>query len=147
MEQYTSGKCPPAIETKSINIANHKVCIVKADLGPANPKMPEVMFWLHKSAKWNVSESAAREMICGNCGYYWKTKFIDDCMKKFPQATPPEINPAWVDTGESGGYCEEWEITCTHSRTCDTWEPGGPITDAMGKNPFEDLEETDGEEE
>ena len=147
MEDYTKGKCPESIVNKNVNIANHKICIAKADLGPANPKMPEVMFWLKKSMKWNVSESAAREMVCGNCGYYWKTKMIDDCMKKYPQATPPEINPAWVDTNESGGYCEEWMITCTHSRTCDSWEPGGPITDAKGGNPFEMSEEDDEGEE
>ena len=141
MEDYTKGRCPEVLMDKDMSIFNHRVCITKADLGPANPKMPEVVFWLMKSAKWNVSENAAREMICGNCGHYWKTKFIDDCMKKYEQVTPPEVDPAWVDTGESGGYCDEWDIPCTHSRTCDTWEPGGPITDATKKNPFEDEEE------
>lgn len=141
MEDYTKGRCPEVLMDKEMSIFNHRVCITKADLGPANPKMPETIFWLMKSAKWNVSECAAREMICGNCGHYWKTKFIDDCMKKYEQVTPPEVDPAWVDTGESGGYCDEWDIPCTHSRTCDTWEPGGPITDATKKNPFEDEEE------
>ena len=78
-------------------------------------------------------------MVCGNCGYYVKTKFIDDCMKKYEQVTPPEVDPAWVDTGDGGGYCTEWDIPCTASRTCDTWEPGGPITDAKKTNPFEGL--------
>ena len=136
MDEF-KGKCPDAIKNKAVNIKNHKICILKAELGPANPKMPEVYFWMRKSMNWNVSEKAAREMVCGNCGYYWKTKFLDDCMKKYPQATPPEIEKSWVDTNESGGYCEEWEITCTHSRTCNSWEPGGPITDAMSGNPFE----------
>lgn len=131
-EKLPSG-CPPAIKSKAINLKNHRICITKADLGPANPKMPEVMFWLKKSMKWNVSEKAAREMICGNCQYYHKTKAIDAYMKKYEQITPPDVDPAWVDTGESGGYCTEWEITCTHSRTCDSWEPGGPITDAKLK--------------
>lgn len=142
MEDYTSGTCPEPIKSKALNKKNHLICIAKADLGPANPRMPEQIFWLQKAIKWNVSESAAREMVCGNCGYYWKTKFIDECMRKHEQLTPPDINPAWVDTGEGGGYCEEWEITCTHSRTCDSWEPGGPITDATGKNQLEkDSEE------
>lgn len=136
MEDYTSGACPEPIKNASLNKKNHLICIAKADLGPANPKMPEQMFWLHKAIKWNVSEYAAREMICGNCGHYWKTKLIDECMK-LNTLTPPDVDPSWVDTGEGGGYCDEWEITCTHSRTCDTWEPGGPITDAKGGNPFE----------
>jgi hypothetical protein len=141
MEDFTKGECPEVLKNKSLSIKNHHICIVQADLGPPNPKMPEVMYWIMKSAKWNVSESAAREMVCGNCGHYWKTKFIDDCMKKYEQVTPPEVDPAWVDTNESGGYCDEWDIPCTSSRTCDTWEPGGPITDAKGKNPFEDSED------
>jgi hypothetical protein len=70
-------------------------------------------------------------MLCSNCGHYWKTKFIDDCMKKYEQVTPPEVDPEWVDTGDAGGYCDEWDIPCTASRTCDTWEPGGPITAAL----------------
>lgn len=136
-EQFTSGDCPEVLKNKAMSIRNHRVCIVKADLGPANPKAPEVFFWLKKSATWNVSEAAAREMLCSNCGHYWKTKMIDACMKKYPQPTPPEIDPSWVDTGEGGGYCDEWDIPCTASRTCDTWEPGGPITDAKGRNTLE----------
>lgn len=137
MEDYTQGKCPEVLQDKKLSITNHRICITKADLGPANPNAPEVIFWLQKSMKWNVSECAAREMLCSNCGHYWKTKFIDDCMKAHEQVTPPEVDPAWVDTNDAGGYCDEWDIPCTAHRTCDTWEPGGPITDAKGKNPFE----------
>lgn len=141
--EMIGGTCPEVLRNKQMSIKNHRICIAKADLGPANPRMPEVFFWLAKSAKWNVSENAAREMVCGNCGYYVKTKFIDDCMKKYEQVTPPEVDPAWVDTGDGGGYCTEWDITCTASRTCDTWEPGGPITDAKKTNPFEGLNNGD----
>jgi hypothetical protein len=140
---FTKGECPEVLKNKRLSIENHQICIVKADLGPPNPKMPEVIFWLMKSAKWNVSEHAAREMVCGNCCHYWKTKFIDDCMKQYEQVTPPEVDPEWVDTGESGGYCDEWDIPCTHSRTCNSWEPGGPITDAKGKNTLEYEDEED----
>ena len=141
MEDFTKGQCPEVLLDKTLSIKNHRICIAKADLGPANPKAPEVFFWLQKSMKWNVSECAAREMLCSNCGHYWKTKMIDDCMKAHEQATPPEVDPAWVDTNEGGGYCDEWDIPCTASRTCDTWEPGGPITDAKAGNPFEDVED------
>lgn len=140
-EQFNSGSCPTVLRNKSLSIKNHRICIVKAELGPPNPRTPELFFWQKKSAMWNVSECAAREMVCGNCGHYWKTKMIDDCMKKFEQVTPPEVDPSWVDTGDGGGYCDEWDIPCTASRTCNTWEPGGPITDAKKKNPFENMEE------
>ena len=137
MEYNGEKQVPPAIKTKAINLKNHRICIIKAELGPANPRAPEIFFWLKKSATWNVSESAAREMLCSNCGHYWKTKFLDDAMKKYEQITPPDVDPAWVDTGDGGGYCDEWEITCTASRTCNTWEPGGPITDAKKGNQLE----------
>lgn len=139
---YTKGACPEPIKNKALNKKNHLICITKADLGPANPKMPEQIFWLKKAILWNVSEFAAREMICGNCGHYWKTLHIDECMK-LNELTPPEVDPAWVNTGDGGGYCDEWEITCTHSRTCDTWEPGGPITDASASNRLDDDEGED----
>lgn len=141
MEYQGEKQVPPALKNKALSIKNHQICIIKAELGPANPRAPENFFWLKKTAVWNVSECAAREMLCSNCGHYWKTKFIDDCMKKYEQATPPEVDPSWVDTGESGGYCDEWEIPCTASRTCNTWEPGGPITDAKRGNKLEMKED------
>lgn len=141
MEYAGEKRVPPVLKDKSLSIRNHRLCILKAELGPPNPRAPEPFFWLKKSATWNVSESAAREMLCSNCGHYWKTKFIDDCMAKYPQATPPEVDPAWVNTGDGGGYCDEWDIPCTASRTCNTWEPGGPITDAKKGNPLEMKED------
>ena len=131
ISQSSDMKCPEVLMDKDMSIKNHRICIVKANLGPANPKAPETIYWIIKSTKWNVSERAAREMLCSNCGHYWKTKFIDDCMKKYEQVTPPEVDPSWVDTNDSAGYCDEWDIPCTGSRTCDTWEPGGPITAAL----------------
>ena len=141
ISQSSDMKCPEVLMDKDMSIKNHRICIVKANLGPANPKAPETIYWIIKSTKWNVSERAAREMLCLNCGHYWKTKFIDDCMKKYEQVTPPEVDPSWVDTNDSAGYCDEWDIPCTGSRTCDTWEPGGPITAALVA--MGDIEEED----
>jgi hypothetical protein len=141
ISQSSDMKCPEVLMDKDMSIKNHRICIVKANLGPANPKAPETIYWIIKSTKWNVSERAAREMLCSNCGHYWKTKFIDDCMKKYEQVTPPEVDPSWVDTNDSAGYCDEWDIPCTGSRTCDTWEPGGPITAALVA--MGDIEEED----
>ena len=141
ISQSSDMKCPEVLMDKDMSIKNHRICIVKANLGPANPKAPETIYWIIKSTKWNVSERAAREMLCSNCGHYWKTKFIDDCMKKYEQVTPPEVDPSWVDTNDSSGYCDEWDIPGTGSRTCDTWEPGGPITAALVA--MGDIEEED----
>ena len=141
ISQSSDMECPEVLKDKDMSIKNHRICIVKANLGPANPKAPETIYWIIKSTKWNVSERAAREMLCSNCGHYWKTKFIDDCMKKYEQVTPPEVDPSWVDTNDSSGYCDEWDIPCTGSRTCDTWEPGGPITAALVA--MGDIEEED----
>ena len=141
ISQSSDMECPEVLKDKDMSIKNHRICITKANLGPANPRAPETIYWIIKSTKWNVSERAAREMLCSNCGHYWKTKFIDDCMKKYEQVTPPEVDPSWVDTNDSAGYCDEWDIPCTGSRTCDTWEPGGPITAALVA--MGDIEEED----
>jgi len=133
MEDYTKGPCPKVLMDKNLSIRNHRICIVKADLGPANPRAPEELFWIKKSIAFGVPSSMARQMVCGNCGHYWKTLMIDKCMKDHEQVTPPEVDPSWVDTGDGGGYCDLWDIPCTASRTCDDWEPGGPITDARAK--------------
>lgn len=136
--------CPLVLRDKKLSIKNHRLCIAQAELGPANPKAPEVFFWLKKTVTWNVPEYAARTMLCSNCGYYWKTKLIDNCMKQFEQATPPEVDPSWVDTNEGGGYCIKWDIPCTASRTCNDWEPGGPVTDANKDTAEDETEEDDG---
>lgn len=148
LQKKSDANCPEVLQNKNLSIKNHRICIVKANLGPANPRAPETIFWIIKSTKWNVSERAAREMLCGNCGHYWKTKFIDDCMKKHEQVTPSEVDPSWVDTNDSIGYCDEWDIPCTASRTCDTWEPGGPITAALvAMTEMEDEDEEEDEED
>ena len=117
------------LKDKKLNIKNHHLCIAKAALGPANPKKTEHQFWLMKAVKWGVPEYAARTMLCSNCEHYYDTKMIRECMKKYPQITPQEVDPSWVDTKDSGAYCDKYDITCTASRTCDSWEPGGPMTD------------------
>lgn len=137
-ENYTEGECPEAIKDQETNIKNHHICIIKAELGPANPKAREEVFWLKKAVLWNVSESAAREMLCSNCEHYWDTKFIKQCMSEYEQITPPMVDPKWVDTKQSGGYCDKFEITCTSSRTCNEWEPGGPMTDENADQESED---------
>ena len=128
-ENLVDGECPEPIKDKKLNIKNHHLCIAKAALGPANPKKTEHQFWLMKAVKWGVPEYAARTMLCSNCEHYYDTKMIRECMKKYPQITPQEVDPSWVDTKDSGAYCDKYDITCTASRTCDSWEPGGPMTD------------------
>jgi hypothetical protein len=128
--------CAKPLRDVALNKSNHKICIDEANLGPANPDSISTAFWKKKSDIWNVSVAAAHEMLCGNCAHLLDTTEIKDCMKKYPQPSPDEIVKGWVDTNESAGYCDEWEIPCTLTRTCDTWEPGGPITD--GKKRIEE---------
>ena len=61
------------------------------------------------------------------------TQAIKDCFSAsadagtLPQAT--DVDPTWTNTTDAAAYCVKWDITCTASRTCDTWAPGGPIVD------------------
>lgn len=137
-DQYLAGDCPLPLQNRRLNIANHLRCIEMSGLGPANPKAIEQDFWDEKSQVWNVPEPLARFMLCKNCGHIWKTKFIADCLKQHPQPKPQDIDPTWVDTHDASGYCDKWEIPCTDSRTCEDWDPGGPVTEANAQDRLED---------
>mgnify|MGYP003342203289 CR=1 FL=1 len=122
-------KCPKVLLSLELNKKNHKTCIQEASLGPADPEASSTAFWSDKANKWGVSVAAARELICGNCENLLLTPEIVECLKNNPQPKPSEVVKGWADTGDSAGYCNQWDIPCTLSRTCDTWEAGGPIRD------------------
>lgn len=122
--------CPLPMTDKQINIANHLVCVAEANLGPASVTKPGV-FWMQRADRLGISTPESMSQQCQNCGYYVDNKLIKGCFdSNYPANIPveTEVNPAWEVTGLYSGYCTKWDITCTPIRTCDTWKPGGPIT-------------------
>ena len=124
--------CPLPMAQKAVNIANHKICVEEANLGPASVTNPGV-YWMQRADRLGITEAVSRRQTCANCAWYMDTTQIRDCWNKneamgnIPLAT--EVDPAWENVPNPAGYCLRWDITCTPTRSCDTWAAGGPIVD------------------
>ena len=122
--------CPIPMTDKSINIANHLECVAEANLGPASVTNPGT-FWLERADRLGITEQVSRTQTCANCAFYVNTPAIKSCFTNnmaagnIPLAT--EVDPTWENVSNPAGYCVKWDITCTPTRTCDTWVTGGPI--------------------
>lgn len=121
-------ECPSATIDGQVNLKNHLYTIRVARLGPPNPNDSSDAFWADKARRWGVGIDEARSRLCSNCGHYIFTDQIKECMAQHDNITPDMVGPGWVDTNDSGGWCNLYNITCTAHRTCVDWEPGGPIT-------------------
>ena len=130
-EEMIDG-CPLPMVDKQLNIANHKICVEEANLGPASVTNPGV-YWIQRADRLGITEAQSREQTCANCAYYMNTQQIKDCWNKnealgnIPLAT--EVDPSWENVPNPSGFCLKYDITCTPTRTCDAWAPGGPIID------------------
>mgnify|MGYP006295899105 CR=1 FL=1 len=124
--------CPLPMVDKATNIANHLICVAQANLGPASVSQPGT-YWIQRADRLGITPAESRTQLCSNCAWYMNTTQIQDCWDtntaagNIPLAT--EVNPAWENVPNPAGYCLRWDITCTPTRSCDTWAAGGPITD------------------
>lgn len=121
-------ECPIATVDKNVNLINHRYVVEVAKLGPPDPSQENNEYWLDMAKRWGISEIDARTQLCSNCEHYIYTEEIQDCMAEHDNITPDMVGPGWVDTHDSGGWCNLYNITCTAHRTCVDWEAGGPIT-------------------
>jgi hypothetical protein len=120
-------ECPIATVYYSVNLNNHVQAIELANLGPADPRQPNTLFWGDKMELWNVEEGVARSQLCLNCFYYKTDDKTMQCIGAGEGGTlkPSElpVTPSWADIpGMPVGYCTRWAITCSALRTCDSWE-------------------------
>lgn len=128
-EELVNG-CPIPMTDKSINIANHLIAVEQANLGPASVTRPGV-FWMQRADRLGITPAESMNQTCSNCGYYTNTQSIKNCFDSnmaagnIPLAT--EVNTAWENVAGAAGYCVKYDITCTPTRTCDSWITGGPI--------------------
>ena len=117
------ASCPVATHDDAVNMQNHLICIEQANLGPADPNADSNEFWAAKATLWNVSDAEARVMQCQNCEYYKNSPKMLDCIKSATlKASDLPVEPKWADVALPSGYCTKWDITCTSTRSCDTWE-------------------------
>ena len=117
--------CPAVTHDDALNMANHITAIMEANLGPADPTAPSDEYWSELADKWLVSKEEASAHQCQNCEYYNNSPKILDCLKSSTlKASDLPIIPKWKDVTAPSGFCTKWNITCTSTRTCVSWEPG-----------------------
>jgi HK97 family phage major capsid protein/HK97 family phage prohead protease len=124
------ASCPVATHDDAVNMRNHLICIEQANLGPADPTAPSDEYWQERAKIWMVSVDEARVRQCQNCEYYHNNPKMLDCVKSSTlKASDLPVEPKWADVALPSGYCTKWDITCTSTRTCDTWEPQVMVED------------------
>ena len=123
-----SIECPPATQDISINLANRKNCVDKANYGPANPNLENEEFWLNKAALFKTSREQAQTMRCANCAAFVVKEKMLECISKGIDPDEPGEAKEIVDLADLG-YCELFDFKCAGSRTCDAWITNGPLTD------------------
>jgi hypothetical protein len=123
--------CPPATQDISINLANRKTCVDKANYGPANPELPNDEFWQAKADLFKTSIEEAKTMRCGNCSAFVVKEKMRQCIEKGIASMSIDENDLAKDIVNEAdlGYCELFDFKCAGSRTCDAWITGGPLTD------------------
>jgi hypothetical protein len=118
MEKAAKYACPPATQNVDINTKNRNITRKKHMYGPLNVEFPGD-YWKKIAKKWDTTEEAAKNSLCGNCVAFDISPRMDDCM------------PGEVSEDEDGGrlgYCWMHHFKCHSLRACDTWAKGGPIS-------------------
>ena len=126
-------QCPQATQDISLNLANRKICVNKANYGPANPEVDNPEFWQQKADLFKASVEEAKTMRCGNCAAFVIKNKMRECIEKGIASMSIDENDLAKDiVNESDlGYCELFDFKCAGSRTCDAWLTGGPLTDEV----------------
>jgi hypothetical protein len=124
-------ECPPATQDISLNLANRKICVDKANYGPANPELYNPEFWQKKADLFKTSVEQAMTMRCKNCAAFVIKEKMRQCIEKGIASTSiNEEDIAQEIINEANlGYCELFDFKCAGDRTCDAWITGGPLTD------------------
>lgn len=121
-------KCPAATQDISLNIKNRQKAIDKFHYGPANPEKPE-NYWKESAKMWNVSETTAKTMKCGNCAAFDVSDKMRACIEKGVQGDEKNIDAmATIDKSDLG-YCNFLHFKCAGSRSCSAWVTGGALDD------------------
>ena len=125
----TGIECPPATQDISINLANRKTCVDKANYGPANPELDNPEFWQKKADLFKTTIEEAKTMRCKNCSAFVIKEKMRECIEKgIASESIQEEDIAKEIIGEAGlGYCELFDFKCAGDRTCDAWLTGGAI--------------------
>ena len=129
----TNIECPQATQDISLNLANRKICVDKANYGPANPELDNPEFWKQKAELFKTSIDEAKTMRCKNCAAFVVKDKMRICIEKgiASQSINEEDIAKEIVSEANLGYCELFDFKCAGDRTCDAWITGGPLTDEV----------------
>ena len=129
-------ECPPATQDISINLANRKTCVDKANYGPANPRLSNDEFWQAKADLFKTTVEQAQTMRCSNCAAFVVKEKMLNCIQKGIASDSIQEDDIAKDIISQAdlGYCELFDFKCAGSRTCDSWVTNGPLTDKGANN-------------
>ena len=116
LKRAQSAECPAATKNVELNTKNRNATVENHMYGPLNVDKPGD-YWKNIADKWDTTEEAAKNSLCGNCVAFDISPQMKECM-------PGEVSD---DSGQLG-YCWMHHFKCHSKRTCDTWAKGGPIT-------------------
>lgn len=120
-------ECPPATQDISVNLKNRKICVEKANYGPANPDLDNTDFWEAKAGLFKATVEEAKTMRCKNCAAFIQKEKMLNCIEK-GLASEEEDAREIIDLANLG-YCEIFDFKCAGDRTCDAWVMNGPLKD------------------
>lgn len=125
----TNTQCPPATQDISLNLTNRKICVDKANYGPANPELDNSEFWQEKANLFKTSIEEAKTMRCKNCAAFIIKDKMRACIEKGIASESINEEDIAIEIVNSAnlGYCELFDFKCAGDRTCDAWITGGPI--------------------
>jgi hypothetical protein len=128
----TNIECPPATQDISLNLANRKICVDKANYGPANPELDNPEFWQAKADLFKTTLEQAKTMRCSNCAAFVTKEKMIQCIEKGIASTSIQEEDIATDIVNKAnlGYCELFDFKCAGDRTCDAWITGGPLSDS-----------------
>jgi len=129
-----------------LNLKNRGKAIDKADYGPMDPNLPNNEYWARMASKWDTDPAEARQMLCGNCAAFNKTRAMLKCIEEGLAKDRMQDAMEVVEAGDLG-YCEVFDFKCAAKRTCAAWIVGGPVEDEESdEEEYEDEGESEDEE-
>lgn len=120
--------CPIATQDIDVNLENRQKAIDKYHYGPANPDKPGT-YWKDAAKRWNIDETTAKTMKCGNCAAFDVSDKMWDCMSKGIEGKEDNIDALATVQKADLGYCNFLHFKCAGTRSCTAWVTGGAIDD------------------
>jgi hypothetical protein len=118
--------CPIETADLDANLRNRQKAIDEYMYGPANPNEPG-NFWKGIAGVWDIPESQAKTMRCGNCSAFDVSDAMRACIERGMIGEDKAVDAMATIEKADLGYCNVLHFKCAGDRTCKAWLVGGAI--------------------